>query len=107
MASKYLYDPRRYSSIAAVTVLLDCSVRQDIDWGEVDGGGGHAVYALGNAVDRDSGLAAHVASPWFRSLDELNAFCLEHDHDYAQIAERVEVTGWLPEWWFWQGRVVL
>ena len=62
MASKTLYDPRHYRAIAIITGLLDCSVRQDIDWGEIDGAGGHPIYALGNAADPDNGIAAHVAS---------------------------------------------
>ena len=107
MASTYLYDPRHYRAIAIITGLLDCGVRQDIDWGELDGAGGHRIYALGNAADAALGIATHVASPWFGSLDDLNAFCAHHDHEYASVAERVEVTGWLPERWFWQGRAVL
>ena len=104
MGSTLSYDPTRFSAIAAATDLLGCRVRQDIEWGQLDGGDSHAIYALGNTADRDAGLPAQLASPWFRTLDELNAFCLDHLQDYARTAERVEVSGWLPERWFWQGR---
>ena len=104
MGSKLSYDSTRFSAIAAATDLLGCAVRQDIEWGALDTGGGHAIYALGNTVDRDASIPTHFASPWFRTLAELNAFCLDHLQDYARTAERVEVSGWLPERWFWQGR---
>ena len=105
MGSTLSYDPTRFSAIAAATDLLGCRVRQDLEWGQLDAGGGHVIYALGNAADRETGIAAHLASPWFSTLAELNAFCLDHLQDYARTAERVEISGWLPERWFWQGRV--
>ena len=103
MASKLSYDPTRFSAIAAATDLLGCGVRNNIEWGQLDAGGGRAIYALGNAVDR-AGIAGHLASPWFNTLAELNNFCFDHLQDYASTAERVEVSGWLPERWFWQVR---
>ena len=104
MGSTLSYDPTRCTAIAAATNLLGCTVRQGIEWGELHTGDAHVIYALGNTADRDAGIPAQLASPWFNTLAELNAFCLDHLHDYARTAERVEVSGWLPERWFWQGR---
>ena len=68
MGSALSYDPTRCTAIAAATDLLGCAARQDIEWGQLDAVGGHAIYALGNTSDRGTGIAAHLASPWFSTL---------------------------------------
>lgn len=92
----------RFTAIEAVSGLLDCAVRCDVDWNRPGRGPLRAVFALGARAEGAPDLQTQRASPRFRTLAQLDAFCLRHLDDYAKVIQDTEVNGALPDRWFWQ-----
>ena len=92
----------RFTAIEAVSGLLDCAVRCDIDWNRPVSGPMPAMFALGERAEGFAERQRYRASPRFRTLAELDAFCLRHLDDYARVVQQIEVNGALPARWFWQ-----
>lgn len=96
-------DLHLYPALTAVLQDLDLSVRTDV---AVDATG-KAGFCVGwcEIPWPDTGGASIQASPAFRSLPELDAFCAEHQADYRALGSALQESGYpSPGEWFWQAR---
>jgi hypothetical protein len=73
--------------------LLDCELL--FETGEND----QELLFLGDAGDESIGRPAYRATPFFRTLDELEAFCAQHLERYQVIDIPKEGV---PTRWFWE-----
>jgi hypothetical protein len=88
-----------YPALVAVLQDLDLSVRTDV---AVDAAGkpGFAIGWRESPSDR----ACIQATPAFRSLADLDAFCAAHRADFRAVGTALQESGYPRNGeWFWQG----
>ena len=88
-----------YPALVAVLQDLDLAVRTDLAVDET----GKPGFAIGWR-ESPSGGACIQASPAFRSLPDLDAFCAEHRADFRAVGTALQESGYPRNGeWFWQG----
>lgn len=90
-----------FSNIIEVTNLLDCGVRQDIDWDGDAKSKKMDLFWLGDEPDPSAGLHGFCASPPFHTLSGLDEFCAANLTQYDAVASEIDRTDAYPEIWFW------
>jgi hypothetical protein len=92
--------------------LYDCEVLCDIEETEHDPLGVdwtglretvtkvEPVIAIGSRAEMGAGLVGFVMTPWFHTLEELDAFCWLHIEKFREIGEKddepaPDATGWV------------
>lgn len=96
-------DLQPYPALTAVLQDLDLSVRTDVT---VDATG-KAGFCVGwcEIPWPAIGGASIQASPAFRTLPELDAFCAEHQADYRAVGSALQESGYPSAGeWFWQAK---
>lgn len=96
-------DLQQYPALVAVLQDLDLSIRTDVCVVAT----GKPGFAIGwcECPWPASGGTSIQASPAFRSLPELDAFCAEHQADYRAVGSALQEAGYPSSGeWFWQSR---
>jgi hypothetical protein len=84
--------------IDEVCNLFDCEVLYDIE--ETEQGMVNTAVSIGSRAEHAAGLIGFIMTPWFHTLDELNAFCCLHIEKFREIGEKEDepapdATDWL------------
>jgi len=92
--ARYIIYAKQYKAvntgIREVCDLYDMSVISDIIEGD-DSSEDHpkpiTVYCIGYRGDRSVGMDEFQLTPWFNSMEGLNAFCLKHIDKFREVSD--------------------
>jgi hypothetical protein len=91
------YDHNKYANIALVAGLMDLHLMADLTF-ESPMIHPEFGYSIGTDGDPEAGLFPIRWTPYFKTIDELEAFCLRHIEKYNDISSLNEP----PEGEFWK-----